>query len=50
MQVILARHAERVKATRDWIKLKLTSLREEMVEIKVKLSANPGNRNLRKEM
>ena len=50
MQVILARHVERVKATRDRINLKLTSLREEMVEIKGKLAANPSNCSLRKGM
>jgi len=50
LQVILARHAERVKATKDRLNLKLTSLREEMVEIKGELAADPGNRSLRKEM
>ena len=50
LQVILARHTERVKATRNWINLKLTSLRKEMVEIKGKLAADPGNCSLRKEM
>ena len=50
MQVILARHAERVKAARDRINLKLTSLRKEMIEIKDKLAANPGNPSLRKDM
>ena len=50
LQVILGRHAERVKTTRDRLNHKLTSLRDEMVEIKGKLAANPGNHSLRKEM
>ena len=49
MQVILARHVERVKETRDRINLKLTSLRKEMIEIEGKLAANLGNHSLRKE-
>jgi len=49
-QVILARHAERVKATKDRLNRKLTSLRDERLEIKGKLAADPGNCNLRKEM
>jgi hypothetical protein len=50
LQVILARHAERVKATQDRLNRKLTSLRDKRLEIKGKLAADPGNRNLRKEM
>jgi hypothetical protein len=50
LQVILARHEDRVKATRDRINLKLISLKEKMVEIEGKLAADPGNHNLRKEM
>ena len=49
MQVILARHAERVKVSRDQLNLKLTSLRIKKVEIESKLAANPGNCNLRRE-
>ena len=45
---ILARHAERVKATRDQLNLKLTSLREERVDIKGKINADPGNCSLKK--
>ena len=33
LQVILARHAERVKVTRDQLNLKLTTLRIKKVEI-----------------
>ena len=50
MQVILARHVERVKATKDRLNRKLTSLRYKRMEIKGKLAANPGNRSLMKEM
>ncbi len=51
MQVIvLARHVERVKATRDRLNRKLTSLRDERLEIEDELVANPGNHSLRKEM
>ena len=50
LQVILARHAKRLKATRDRFNRKLTSLREKRLEIEGKLAANPGNCNLRKEM
>jgi len=49
-QVILARHAERVKATQDRLNRKLTSLRDERLEIEGELAADWGNRNLRKEM
>ena len=50
LQVLLARHAERVKATRDMLSHKLTSLRDKRLEIKGKLAANPGNCSLRKDM
>jgi hypothetical protein len=50
LQVILARHAERVKATRDQINLKLASLRKVKVEIDGKIAANPGNGSHMKKM
>ena len=50
LQVVLARHAERVKATRDRLNRKLTSFREKRQEIEGKLAANPGNCSLRNEM
>ena len=37
LQVILARHAERVKATKDRLNRRLTSLRDERLEIKANL-------------
>ena len=40
LQVVLARHAERVKATKDRLNHKLTSLRDKRLEIKGKLAAN----------
>jgi hypothetical protein len=49
-QVILVRHADRVKATKDRLNCKLTSLRDERLEIKGELAADQGNCNLRKEM
>jgi len=49
LQVILAKHTERVKATRDRLNHKLTSLRVKKVEIESKLSANSGNCTLRRE-
>ena len=49
-QVVLAMHAERVKATKDRLNRKLTSLRDERLEIEGEPSADPGNHNLRKEM
>ncbi len=49
-QVILARHAERVKATQDRLNCKHTSLRDERLEIEGELAANQGYCNLRKEM
>ena len=45
MPFILARHAERVKATKDLLNLKLTRLREEMKEIKDKIVDDPTNHN-----
>jgi hypothetical protein len=50
LQVILVRHAERVKATRDQLNLKLTSVRIEKVVIKGEIAANPCNHCLRREM
>ncbi len=50
MQVVLARHAERVTTTKDRLNRKLTSLRDERLEIEGELAADPGNCNLRKEM
>ena len=45
---ILARHAERVRATMDRLSLKLTSLRDEKVDIVAEIAANPGNHSLNK--
>ena len=42
LQVMLARHAERVAANRDRLKCTLTSLREKRLEIK---AANLGNQS-----
>ena len=47
---ILARHVERVKATMDQLNLKLTSLRDEKVDIIAKMVANPKNCSLKKEL
>ena len=47
---ILARNAERVKATMDRLNLKLTSLRDERVAIAAKMIANPANHSLKKEL
>ena len=47
---ILARHAERVKATMDRLNLKLTSLRDERVDIVAEMGANPTNCILKKEL
>ena len=47
---ILARHAERVKATMDRLNLKLTSLRDERVDIVDNMTADPTNRSLKKEL
>jgi len=47
---ILARHAERVKATKDRLTLKLTSLKDERGDIATKMAANPTNHGLKKEL
>ncbi len=47
---ILARHAERVKATKDRLTLKLTSLKDERGEIANEKNADPNNRALKKEL
>jgi hypothetical protein len=50
LQAILVRHAERVKATRELIQLRLKSLRAEKMAIKAKLISAPTNRGLLKEL
>ena len=50
LQAILDRHAERVKAIRDRINLKLTSLKTEKAAIAEKIKADSTNRALLKEM
>ncbi len=50
LQVILVRHAERVKATREHIQLRLKSLRAEKTAIKAKIISAPTNRSLLKEL
>jgi hypothetical protein len=45
---ILARHAERVKGTKDWLTLKLTSLKDEKGDIANEIAANPNNGALKK--
>ena len=50
MPFIQARHADRVKATRDQLNLKLTSLREEKVDIQNEHIADPENHSLKKEL
>ena len=47
---VLARHAERVKATMDRLNLKLISLRDKTVDIVAKIAADPGNHSLKKEL
>ena len=47
---ILAKHVNRVKATRDQLSLELTSLRDERGNIFVKMTANPTDRGLKKEL
>jgi hypothetical protein len=47
---ILARHAERVKATKDRQTLKLTSLKDERGDIAKEINADPSNRALKKEL
>ncbi len=49
-QVILVRHVERVKATRERIQLRLKSLRAEKMAIKAKLISAPTNCGLLKEL
>ncbi len=49
-QAILVRHAERVKATRERIQLRLKRLRAEKTAIKAKLISAPTNCNLLKEL
>jgi hypothetical protein len=49
-QAILVRHAERVKATRERIELRLKSLRAEKTAIKAKMISAPTNRGLLKEL
>ena len=47
---ILARHAERVKVTKDRLTLKLTSLKYERGDIANEINADPSNRALKKEL
>ncbi len=50
LQAILVRHAERVKATRERIELRLKSLRAEKVEIKGEIISAPTDCGLLKEL
>ncbi len=50
MQVILVRHAERVKATIECIQLRLKSLRAEKTAIEAKIISAPTDRGLLKEL
>ena len=50
LQAILVRHAERVKATREHIQLRLKSLRAEKTAIEAEIISAPTNRGLLKEM
>jgi hypothetical protein len=50
LQTNLVRHAERVKATRKHIQLRLKSLRAEKTAIEAKLISAPTNRGLLKEL
>ena len=50
LQFILARHAERVKATKDRLTLKLTSLKYERGDIANEINADPNNWALKKEL
>jgi hypothetical protein len=50
LQAILDRHGERVKATRDRLNLKLTSLKTEKAAIAEEIKANSTNHALLKEM
>ena len=47
---ILARHSERVKATKDMLTLKLTSLKDERGDIANEINADPNNQALKKEL
>ena len=47
---ILTRHAERVKATKDWLTLKLTSLRDERGDIVLEITVNPNSHTLKKKL
>ncbi len=48
--LILARHAERVKATKDRLTLKLTRLKDKRGDIANEINADPNNRALKKEL
>jgi hypothetical protein len=50
LQAILDRHAERVKATRDCLNLKLTSLKTEKAAIAEEIKADSTNHPLLREM
>ncbi len=50
LQAILIRHAERVKATRERIELRLKSLRAQKTAIKAKIISAPTNCGLLKEL
>ena len=50
LQVVLARHAEMVKATRDRLNRNLTSLKEKRLEIDGNLAMGPSNCSLKKLM
>ncbi len=50
LQAILDRHAERVKATRDRLNLKLTSLKTEKAAIAEEIKADSTNRALLQEV
>jgi hypothetical protein len=50
LQVILVRHAERVKATIERIQLRLKSLRAEKTAIEAKIINAPTNHSLLKEL
>jgi hypothetical protein len=50
LQAILIRHAERVKATRERIELRLKSLRAEKMAIKAKIISAPTDCSLLKEL
>ncbi len=50
MQAILVRHAERVKATRECIELRLKSLRAEKTAIEAKIISATTNCSLLKEL